>query len=67
MAITNEWSSGCWGTGGFAIDNSSTSTGASQIYFVNLNGNTPAAMPSTCGYSSTGSTIQAVQAAQSGL
>jgi hypothetical protein len=57
---------GCWDTGAVAIDNSSTSPGASQVYFVNLNGNSPAATPSTC-TSATGHTIDAVQASQSAL
>lgn len=57
---------GCWGTGGFIIDNSSTSTGASQVYFLNLDGNSPSAAPTTC-TSGTGHTIDAVQAAQSAL
>ncbi len=60
---------GCWATGGIAIDNSDTSTtGASQIYFVGLNG-TEAGGPngatsSNCG-TSTGLTLNAVQASQS--
>jgi hypothetical protein len=58
--------SGCWGTGAFVIDNSSTSTGASQVYFINLDGNSPSTTPSTC-TSGTGNTIDATQAQQSSL
>jgi len=60
----------CWGTGGIVVDNSSTTpAGASNVYFLNLNGNFPAAAPSTCNSngSTTDNTIQAVQAAQSPL
>jgi len=35
---TSNSSAGCWATGGIVIDNSGTTTGASQIYFLNLNG-----------------------------
>src|SRR5208282_6023757 len=39
LNVTAEANPGCWATSGIEIDNSSTTTGASQIYFVNLNGN----------------------------
>jgi hypothetical protein len=41
MNITNVGSPGCWATGGLVIDNSvpsGTLAGASQVYFINLNG-----------------------------
>jgi hypothetical protein len=31
---------GCWATGGIVIDNSATTIGASQVYLINLSGNT---------------------------
>ena len=62
---------GCWVTSGFVVDNSSTTTGASQIYFINLNAN-GAGGPTTgtytgasCGSNVDTNTIQAVQAQQS--
>jgi hypothetical protein len=66
MNITAPGTTGCWDTGGFIVDNSSTATGASQVYFVNFDGNSPSATPTTC-TSGTGNTIDAVQAAQSNL
>jgi hypothetical protein len=41
LAVTVPGTNGCWATGGLVIDNSvpsGTMSGASQIYFVNLNG-----------------------------
>jgi hypothetical protein len=59
--------SGCWATGGIVIDNDATTTGASQIYFVNLNG-TQAGGPSGATSSncagSAGPILDAVQASQ---
>ena len=57
---------GCWATGGIIVDNPGTATGASQVYFVNLNRNSAPAAVSACS-STTGNTIQAVQASQSAL
>ena len=38
--LTPSGTAGCWATGGLVIDNSATSpTGASEVYFVGLNGN----------------------------
>jgi hypothetical protein len=61
---------GCWVTGGFVIDNSATTTGAAQVYFINLNGNEaggPNGATSTACTSGSGNTIQAVQASQPAL
>jgi hypothetical protein len=60
---------GCWGTSAFIIDNSSTSTGASQVYFINFDGNYPSAGTSNCATSgsSTGNTIDATQDQQSSI
>ncbi len=59
---------GCWATGGIVIDNSSAAAGASQIYFVNLNGSTAGgatgATSSNCTAAS-GASVNGVQAAQS--
>jgi hypothetical protein len=71
LNVTTPGTNGCWATGGLVIDNSASgTTGAQQIYFVNLNGAEaggvdgapPASSNCTAG---TGPTIQAVQAAQS--
>lgn len=60
---------GCWGTSAFIIDNSSTSTGASQVYFTNFNGNYPSAGTANCASSSstTTNTLDATQDSQSAL
>jgi len=63
-------SAGCWWTGGIVIDNSvgsGTLAGASQVYFINLAGNSAggAVVATSCGAAVTGNTIQAVQASQS--
>jgi hypothetical protein len=70
--VTNVSSPGCWATGGIVIDNSDSASGGGQVYFINLNGNSPggptgnAATSSACG-TGTGNTIQAVQASQATL
>src|SRR5208282_3916105 len=70
LNVTAEANPGCWATSGIEIDNSSTTTGASQIYFVNLNGNGAGGPTSgtytsgNCGGNSVANTIQAVQASQ---
>jgi len=69
LNVTAEANPGCWATGGILPDNSATTTGASQIYFVNLNGaaaggaggGTPTSSNCAAG---AGPTIQAVQASQ---
>jgi hypothetical protein len=67
LKVTTPGTNGCWATGGLVIDNSSTLTGASQIYFVNLDGNaagTPSAQTSSgCTAGSTG-VMNATQASQ---
>jgi len=70
LDVTTPGTPGCWATGGILPDNSATSTGASQIYFVNLNGaaaggaggGTPTSTNCAAG---AGPTIQATQAQQS--
>ncbi len=68
LNVTTPGSSGCWATGGFVIDNSDQSTtGAQQIYFMNLNGASaggPAGATSSNCTSGT-ATLNATQAAQS--
>jgi len=72
LNVTTPATNGCWATGGIVIDNSvpsGTLAGASQGYFINLNGN-GAGGPLRGTYTSTGctnadtSTINAVQASQ---
>jgi hypothetical protein len=71
FVLTAQTNPGCWVTSGIVIDNSDTTTaGASQVYFMNLNGNSPGG-PTTGNYTSTGCThnsdaniIAAVQAEQ---
>jgi hypothetical protein len=58
---------GCWGTGGFVIDNASTATGASNIYFPNMNGNSASAASSSVCNIVNSKTIQAVQASQTNV
>jgi hypothetical protein len=75
LNVTNVGSPGCWATGGIVIDNSvqtGTLAGASQIYFIGLNGD-KAGGPTSGTYTSTGctagsagATIHATQALQSG-
>lgn len=67
LGITATASPGCWTTSAFIIDNSSASTGASQVYFVNLDGNTPAGRSTNCATAVTTDTIDATQAAQGTL
>jgi hypothetical protein len=71
LNVTTPGTNGCWATGGFVIDNSASgTTGAQQIYFINLdgaaagspNGATPASSNCTAG---AGPTIDATQASQS--
>jgi hypothetical protein len=59
---------GCWGTSGFVIDNGSSDTGASNIYFLNLNANSASGAEGypVCNIE-TSNTIMAVQASQSEL
>ena len=72
MNITDTGGVGCWATGGIIIDNavaSGTLAGASQIYFINLNGNNPGGptggtLTSPGCATGTGKTIQAVQTSQ---
>jgi hypothetical protein len=66
LSITALGGNGCWATGGIIIDNAAAGTGESQVYFVNLNGNSPPAASVACTTSSA-ATIQAVQASQSAL
>jgi hypothetical protein len=69
---TSNTSAGCWATGGIAVDNSdTTTTGASQIYFLNLNG-IAAGGPvsgtktsSSCTSGTATNVLNAVQASQS--
>ena len=71
LTVTTPGTNGCWATSGIEIDNSAAvTTGASQIYFVNLNGaaagggaggGTPTSSNCTAG---AGPTIDATQASQ---
>lgn len=69
LNVTTPATNGCWATGGLVIDNSdTTTTGASQIYFVNLNGSAaggPAGNTSSGCTGSASATINATQASQS--
>jgi hypothetical protein len=69
LPVTTPASPGCWATGGIVIDNYDTvMTGASQIYFVNLNGAVaggPSGATSSACAAGTSPTINAVQASQS--
>jgi hypothetical protein len=69
LNVVTPASNGCWATGGLSIDNSATTTGASQIYFIGLNGaaagssgNGPTSSNCTSG---AGPTINATQDSQS--
>jgi len=67
LDVTTPGTNGCWATGGIIIDNLSAAPGASQIYFVNLNGNTAGgATGATSGNCTAagGGSINAVQAGQ---
>ena len=61
---------GCWATSGMIVDNSSAAQGASEIYFVNLNGSTAGgpngATSNNCTAASAASGMNAVQSTQSG-
>ena len=65
---TNVGTNGCWPTSGIVVDNDATTTGASQIYFISLNG---AAAGGAGGATSTAcstgaaTTIDGIQASQS--
>jgi hypothetical protein len=64
---TTPGTNGCWATSGIVIDNDATSTGASQIYYVGMNGTAaggPNGATSSHCTASTGYTVNAVQAAQ---
>jgi hypothetical protein len=70
LNVTTPGTPGCWATGGILPDNSATATGASQIYFVNLNGATAGGAgggtpTSTNCAAGAGPTIDATQASQS--
>jgi hypothetical protein len=65
---TTPGGSGCWATGGIVIDNDANTTGASQIYFIGLDGTAaggPKGATSSHCAASTGYTVDAIQAAQS--
>jgi hypothetical protein len=69
LNVTTPGTNGCWATGAFIIDNSDpTTSGADQIYFLNLNGaeagGVSGATSSNC--TSATATINATQASQSG-
>ena len=68
LNVATPGTNGCWATSGIIIDNSSTTSGASQIYFENLNGNTaggPTGATSSNCTVGTAANMDAVQAAQS--
>jgi hypothetical protein len=70
LQVTTVGTAGCWATGGIIIDGSAATSGASQVYFINLNGSNagnPSAATSTACTTGTASTINAVQASQSAL
>jgi len=68
LNITASNAPGCWTTGAFIIDNASTSTGASQIYFLNYNGlEPPNPITGNCISPGTGGTLEATQLAQGTL
>ncbi len=70
QSYPNPTGNGCWATSGIVIDNASGTTGASQIYFVGLNGaaagypGTPTSSGSSgCG-TAIAATLQGIQASQ---
>jgi hypothetical protein len=64
LNVMTPGTNGCWATGGLIIDNSATTpTGASQIYFLNLNGITAGNL--TACTAAGGTATNATQAAQS--
>ena len=68
LPVITPGTNGCWASGAIVIDNSDTTTGASQIYFFNQNGaaaggpNGPTSSNCTVG---TPTSVNAVQASQS--
>ena len=70
LEVTDIGSTVCWSTGGIVIDGSvptGTLAGASQVYFINLNGNEAVGGGAgTCG-SGSATYMQAVQASQAAL
>jgi hypothetical protein len=62
LGVTATGTNGCWATGGIVIDNSNGLTGASQIYFVNLNGEN--IQTSTTCSTATANVMNATQASQ---
>ena len=70
-AVTTIATPGCWSTSGIEIDNSATSTGASNIYVLAFNGNRAGGptsgtyTSSTCGTGGSASPITAYQFSQS--
>jgi hypothetical protein len=76
LNVKNVGSPGCWATSSIVIDNSDTGPGASQVYFINFNGNNAggpydfgSGSPVTSGECATGSSgfIEAMQASQAAL
>jgi hypothetical protein len=70
LQVATVGTAGCWATGGIIIDGSAATTGASQVYFINLNGSNagnPFAATSTACTTGTAPTINAVQASQAAL
>jgi hypothetical protein len=70
LNVTTPGTKGCWATGALIIDNSASSSGASQIYAINLNGNAAGGPTGTTQTSSnctagTGPPLNGVQASQS--
>ncbi len=65
---TNVGTDGCWPTSGIVVDNDATTAGASQIYFISLDGATAGgasgATSSAC-TTGTATTIDGIQASQS--
>jgi len=67
LNVVTPGANGCWATAGIVIDNSSAAAGASQIYFVNLNGSTAGGATgatSTNCTAASGTSVNGVQAAQ---
>ncbi len=69
LNVTDGGAPGCWATAGIVVDNSDTLAGASQIYFLNFDGNTAGGptgtATSTACAAAAGSTTFATQASQS--
>ena len=66
LNVKTPGTNGCWATGGIVIDNLSATAGASQIYFVDMNGATAGGPtgPTSANCTAAGAGINAVQAAQ---